>query len=329
MNNPVPYFLYAVQLYTGNKVQKNFELAGEMLEKGDGLLKRSGDKANLVAALVPMCRETAQQGRSRGQLAWGMLNWHGLGVTKNGKDAFNWVRKSASSGSIWAQFALGVIYEKGEPSSGLRKDEWEASRWYRKAGTSGLVLAQMELAERYKMGKGVSKSKEESLKWYKMAAKQGYKPAQEELKTLEWNGELTEEDMNYYLKSTGDFIYDSSWNYFTVWPAWSNSKLGTASESMKIPSHETIFMLYDSTLWGGNKNGAALGRLGLYGKFTLSNPVFISWKEFTMSNTIKVDGASVIIAGKDLYFNFGADDKRDREVKRLRDFQTYLRKKYR
>ncbi|MBQ9422579.1 MAG: hypothetical protein IJU32_03280, partial [Pyramidobacter sp.] len=73
---------------------------------------------------------------------------------------------------------------------------------------------------------------------------------------------------------------------------------------------------------------AALGRRGIYGKTTLADPVFISWKEFILNRTIKVDGMMVTVADKVLDFNFAADDKRDREVKRLRDFQTYLRKKY-
>ena len=144
-----------------------------------------------------------------------------------------------------------------------------------------------------------------------------------------WNGVLDDDDMNYYLKSTGDFLPQNSGTiYYTIWPQSGNEKLITARRSMRIPKIETIFILYDSTVMGGNKNGVALGKFGMYGKRV--GPFYYQFADWNKFIDVQLDvGDGISVGHEHFWFNFGDKSRQKREYKRLIDFQTYLRKKYR
>ena len=58
-------------------------------------------------------------------------------------------------------------------AKGINKDWSEAANWYIKAACQGEAKAQFALGLIYEKGKGVKKIPDEALKWYSEAAKQG------------------------------------------------------------------------------------------------------------------------------------------------------------
>ncbi len=81
----------------------------------------------------------------------------------------------AEQGDAFAQFRLGVMYEKGQ---GVPQDYAEAVKWYRKAAEQGHTDAQNNLFVMYAEGQGVPQDYAEAVKWYRKAAEQGLPEAQ-------------------------------------------------------------------------------------------------------------------------------------------------------
>lgn len=75
--------------------------------------------------------------------------------------------ESADQGDASAQYKVGEWIEN------RAKDDYNkiAVLWFRKAALQGYVEAQLKLANCYKEGRGVTRSKYEALKWYKKASK--------------------------------------------------------------------------------------------------------------------------------------------------------------
>ena len=67
---------------------------------------------------------------------------NGVGVEKNEKNAFSWMRKAAVNGHTTAQYNLGVMLYNG---LGVDKDEEEALSWTEKAANQGDAEAQFQL----------------------------------------------------------------------------------------------------------------------------------------------------------------------------------------
>jgi len=88
----------------------------------------------------------------------------------------------AQRGNLWAQHAVGVMYERGE---GVPNDDVEAVRWHRKAAEQGHAPSQYNLGRMYEQGKGVSKDDAEAVSWYRKAADAGLAEAKEALREYE------------------------------------------------------------------------------------------------------------------------------------------------
>ena len=69
----------------------------------------------------------------------------------------------AEQGYAYAQFNLGVMYEKGQ---GVRQDYAEAVKWYRQAAEQGLAAAQYNLGAMYHNGHGVRRNFHLSKEWF-------------------------------------------------------------------------------------------------------------------------------------------------------------------
>ena len=83
--------------------------------------------------------------------------------------------EAANRGHVFAQYSLGVIYEKGQ---GVKKDDKEAVKWYRQSADQGLAEAQYNLGTMYEKGLGVKQNFKEAAKYYRKAAGQGDVQAQ-------------------------------------------------------------------------------------------------------------------------------------------------------
>ncbi len=79
-------------------------------------------------------------------------------------------RARAEQGDVYAQYALGEMYQNGK---GVTQDYAEAVRWYRKAARQEFPAAQLNLGLMYQRGKGVPQDDYEAFDWCMKAAKQG------------------------------------------------------------------------------------------------------------------------------------------------------------
>jgi TPR repeat protein len=95
-------------------------------------------------------------------LSW--LGWNLLagGAAKDRKRGFEMVLAAASRGEPFAQYAVGVCYEKGE---GVRVDTRAAFRWYLRAAKRGYAPAADELSRVYGTGAGVRMNKAKAAFW--------------------------------------------------------------------------------------------------------------------------------------------------------------------
>ncbi len=95
-------------------------------------------------------------------------------------------RPLAEEGNLFAQFNLGLMYEKGD---GVPKDEQEAARWYFKSASQGHPGAQLNLGAMYDEGRGVPENNDEAAKWYHKATEQGDQAAKMNLELMRNFGE--------------------------------------------------------------------------------------------------------------------------------------------
>jgi uncharacterized protein len=109
--------------------------------------------------------------------------------------AFVWCQRAADANLAWAQYNLGLMYQKGE---GVTRSETEAAHWYRLAASQGSVDAQLRLADLFYLGQGVPRSYTQAALWYRRAAEQGNARAQFQLGHLYDVGLGIEHDYTQY-----------------------------------------------------------------------------------------------------------------------------------
>jgi len=86
------------------------------------------------------------------------------------REAVQWYTESAEQGDKYAQYSLGLMYQKGE---GVSQDYKEAVRWYAKSAGQGFCIAQYNLGVMYDNGQGVPQDSIQAYKWYCLSAAQG------------------------------------------------------------------------------------------------------------------------------------------------------------
>jgi len=84
----------------------------------------------------------------------------------------------ADKGDMYAQYAIGRLYEKGR---GVDRDFATAVKWYRQAAEKGHADSQYRLAVGYGYGLGVKKDETLAVMWLRKAAANGQKRAQKSL----------------------------------------------------------------------------------------------------------------------------------------------------
>jgi TPR repeat protein len=135
---------------------------------------------------VDWYRAAAEQGDSDAEYALGVLYARGQGVPQNYAQAAQWYRNAASRGNAQAQSSLGSAYANGQ---GVPQDYRKAAEWYRKAAEQGDVNAQYNLGILYANGRGVSQDYVSACLWYRKAAEQGNANAQTDLGVAYANGQ--------------------------------------------------------------------------------------------------------------------------------------------
>jgi len=109
--------------------------------------------------------------------------------------AFEWCQRAADGELAWAQYNLGLMYQKGE---GVARSDAEAAHWYRLAAAQGFADAQLRLADLYYLGQGIQQSYMQAALWYRRAAEQGNARAQFQLGHLYDVGRGIEPDYTQY-----------------------------------------------------------------------------------------------------------------------------------
>ena len=114
--------------------------------------------------------------------------------------AFAWCQRAADGELAWAQYNLGLMYQKGEgvEGEGVARSDAEAAYWYRLAAAQGFADAQQRLGDLYYLGQGVPRSYSQAAFWYRRAAEQGSARAQFQLGHLYDVGLGIEHDYTQY-----------------------------------------------------------------------------------------------------------------------------------
>src|SRR5579862_9560981 len=81
------------------------------------------------------------------------------------------IQPIAAQGAPWAEFSLGLMYEKGH---GVPMDFAVAAQWYRRAADQGYANAQANLGTLYFDGHGVAQDYDAAIRWRLKAAEQDF-----------------------------------------------------------------------------------------------------------------------------------------------------------
>lgn len=148
---------------------------------GRGCATASPWKDDVKKYLFPLCLVTAVYAASP---SYAIDYNTGLEAYKSGKYAValqHW-GSLAAQGEPRAQFAIGLIYDKGK---GVRQNKETAVNWYRKAAEGGLPRAQYSMGMRHARGEGVTQNLREALMWFRVAEANGYAKASEACDAVE------------------------------------------------------------------------------------------------------------------------------------------------
>jgi uncharacterized protein len=96
------------------------------------------------------------------------LHHIGGGMRKDEEKAVEWYRKAAEQGHGMAQYALGIMYERGD---GVLPSKLAAAEWYHKAATRGVPVAQYNLGVMFAKGEGVDRDLTQAKRWLAEASK--------------------------------------------------------------------------------------------------------------------------------------------------------------
>lgn len=93
------------------------------------------------------------------------------GNSQERRKGIEYIKRAASLGNHYAQYNLGLMYEKGEI---LPKNLEEAAKLYEQSSKKGNVKALCNLASMLAAGEGVEKDEKRALEMFKQAADQGH-----------------------------------------------------------------------------------------------------------------------------------------------------------
>jgi hypothetical protein len=96
--------------------------------------------------------------------------------------------------TVDALVQVADYYRTGNRAAGIAQDFPRAMRIYRLAATYGHPAAQYALGLMYLRGQGIDASPDQGLKWLSTSARKRYAPAEAELGELYWNGNFVRPD---------------------------------------------------------------------------------------------------------------------------------------
>ncbi|MHB8111123.1 MAG: SEL1-like repeat protein [Syntrophorhabdaceae bacterium] len=141
---------------------------------------RNGVKQDYKKAF-PLSLHAAQEGHISAQYAVAIMYFRGEGITQDLKQAIYWFEESAKGGMAAAQNELAKLFYNGV---GCTQDIKGAAYWSKKAADNGIPEAMYTYGAMLTQGIGVMKDQARGLEYVKMAAQRGHIQAQTELKQL-------------------------------------------------------------------------------------------------------------------------------------------------
>jgi TPR repeat protein/transglutaminase-like putative cysteine protease len=136
-------------------------------------------------SLVAQPAVTDEQKLNQFQTEQGHIFYFGKGVPVDYAKALDWYTKAAAGGNQFAQFNLGIMYEKGQ---GIEQDFAKAVALYLQAAEQGNAAAENNLGGMYERGRGVPKDLVKAVEWYREAAEHGDIQGQANLGNMYQNG---------------------------------------------------------------------------------------------------------------------------------------------
>ena len=124
----------------------------------------------------------AEDGDREAQYALGVMYFKGEGRPADVEAAMSWFEKAARAGHPTAMFNVGVAHWEGK---GAPINHEIAVQWWEKAAQLGDSASQYNLGLAYYLGKGINKDPERALYWIKQAEESGHANAAEVLPTVE------------------------------------------------------------------------------------------------------------------------------------------------
>lgn len=146
-------------------------------------LDRIGVSRNEEASLH-YCKEAARLMYSPGQFKLGWCYEYGkLGCSIDAKRSIGWYSRAAKQGNAEAEMALSGWYLTGAKPI-LEPNDREAFLWAMKSAESGFVKAEYALGYYYEAGLGCERDLEMARKFYQRAATQGHEKAIDKLRAM-------------------------------------------------------------------------------------------------------------------------------------------------
>jgi TPR repeat protein/serine/threonine protein kinase len=134
-------------------------------------------------------KESAREGNAIAEYALGLMHERGTGVERDIRMALSCYLRSAKQGYIAAQNNVGKLYEEGNEKGGITQNYQKAAKWYRRSAKQGSALGQFLLGELYKDNCiGSYDSLKEAVLWYREAVIGGEKVARDRLNSLKDKG---------------------------------------------------------------------------------------------------------------------------------------------
>ena len=141
----------------------------------------SSDKPSGYERALPWLRRLARHADGWAEYHLGLIYDRGLGVRRNRGVATKWYERAAAGGYDSAQLNLGIILAN---LPGRRRDLDRAVQLYREAARQGNRNAAYNLGLYYFEGRGVRRDVRLARKWYELAAAKGDKDAAKVLLSL-------------------------------------------------------------------------------------------------------------------------------------------------
>lgn len=139
---------------------------------------QSGDYASAFEAWKTL----ADQGDAEAQYAIGVIYFKGEGRDQSLDEAIKWFSSAANAGHVTAMFNLGVAYWEGK---GVTQNFTEAVSWWQKAAEKGDPASQYNLGLAHYLGKGAPLDLTTAAFWIKQAAENDHDGAKNVLPILE------------------------------------------------------------------------------------------------------------------------------------------------